>query len=112
ILSGEDFGKIAQEISDDSNAEKGGLTGWIERGDMIPDIDREIFKMRPGEISDIIETPLGYHLFRIEEREEGHDRTFEDVKEEIYSILFGIKSRERFGEWLEELKQNAFISIR
>jgi peptidyl-prolyl cis-trans isomerase SurA len=112
ILSGEDFGELAKENSEDVHAKNEGLGDWIERGSMIPAIDEVIFKMKAGEISQIIETSMGYHLFRVEERKEGQKKTLEQARDEIFAKLYEQKARKRFEEWMEELKRNAYISIR
>lgn len=112
ILSGEDFEKMAQEISEDTHAQNGGLTDWIHKGEMIPVIDDVIFNMREGELSEIIETPMGYHLFRLEKRKEGFKRALDEVRSDIFAILFREKASKRFQDWMQELKRNAYISIR
>ncbi len=112
IKTSEDFSKIAKEFSEDTHAKGGGLGDWIHRGDMIPVIDEVIFKMNPGETSDIIETPMGYHLFRVEEKQKGHKRTLDEARDDIFEKLFRQKGAERFREWMEELKRRAYISIR
>ncbi len=112
ILSGESFGKLAKENSEDTNTENEGLGDWLVRGDMIPEIDNAIFKLKQGEISQVIESPMGYHLFRAEERKEKFRKTLEESREEIFSILFRQKFEEHFQEWMKELKRNAYISVR
>lgn len=112
ILSGGDFAELARANSQDTNAKEGGLTDWIDRGSMIPVIDDIIFKLKPGDVSEIIETPMGYHLFRVEERREGKKKTLEEAREEIFGNLYHEKARKRFAEWMEDLKRNAYISIR
>jgi len=112
ILLGEDFGALAREFSQDIHAADGGMSEWLTRGSMIAVIDGAIFKMKLGEISDFIETPMGYHIFRLEEKHEGHQRGFEEVREEIFAHLFRKKAQERFHEWMLELKRDAYISIR
>lgn len=112
ILSGQDFASLAKESSEDVHAEKGGLSDWVERGTMIPVINDVIFALKLGEISDVIETPMGYHLFRVEEREQGSQKNLEEVREQIFEELFRQKGDERFYDWMQELKKNAYISIR
>jgi len=112
ILSGEDFGTLARDVSEDTNAEREGLTDWIERGEMIPVIDEVIFNMKKWQISEIIETPMGYHLFRLENKKEGHKESFDDVRNKLYSKLFMQKAEKRFREWMKELKRSAYISVR
>ncbi len=112
IKGGKDFGDIARENSQDVNAHNGGLGDWIERGSMIEAIDRVIFKLKLGETSSIVETAMGYHLFRAKEIKTGSKRTLEQTREEIYSKLYNQKSEKRFNEWMNDLKRNAYISVR
>ena len=112
ILAGEDFASLAKQFSEDVHAQDGGLSDWVEQGAMIPVINDVIFKLKLGEISDILETPMGYHLFRVEEREQGSKKTVEEVHDQIFDELFRQKSEERFYDWMQELKKNAYISIR
>ena len=112
ILAGEDFGKLAKQNSEDISAKDEGLSDWIERGAMIPAIDEVIFKLNLSEISGVIETEMGYHLFRVEEIKKAFKQNIEEVRNQIYGKIFSIKAQERFQEWTQELKRNAYISIR
>ncbi|MBI3316815.1 MAG: peptidylprolyl isomerase [Candidatus Omnitrophica bacterium] len=112
IMAGEDFETLAKENSEDAQAKNGGLGDWVERGEMIPVIDQVIFSMKPQEYSDIVETEMGYHFFRLEMREEGKKRSFEEVRDEIFGNLFRRKVSMRFREWMNELRREAYISIR
>ena len=112
ILAGEDFGRLAKQNSEDISAKDEGLSEWIERGAMIPVIDEVIFKLKTGEISGVIETEMGYHLFRVEEIRKPYKKNLEEVRDQIYGKLFSVKAQERFHEWTQELKRNAYISIR
>jgi len=112
LKEGGDFAKLAKDNSQDVNAKEGGLGDWVERGAMIESIDQEIFKLKPGESSEVIETPMGYHLFRCEETRAGSKRTLEEVREDIYETLYRQKSETRFNEWLVDLKRKAYISVR
>lgn len=112
ILSGESFGPLAKQFSQDTNAEKEGLGDWMQRGSMIPIIDEVIFNLKQGEVSAVVESPMGYHLFRVEEKKEKYKMTLEEAREEIYARIYQEKSRERFEKWMKDLKRNAYISIR
>lgn len=112
IAAGEDFGQLAREHSEDARAAEGGLSDWIERGAMIPVIDDVIFRLKVGEISQWVETPMGYHLFRVEEKREGKQPTFEEVRDQVFSLLYRREMEKRFQEWMGELKQSAYISVR
>lgn len=112
VVKGEDFGALAKDFSEDTRAKEGGLTGWIKEGDMIPVIDEVIFGLEQGEVSEVIETPMGYHIFRVEEVAKGTTYSFEQMRDQIYDRIFGQKADERFQEWIKDLKKDAYISIR
>jgi len=112
IQGGGDFTALAKENSQDVNSKEGGLGDWVERGAMIEAIDQVIFKLKVGETSQVLETAMGYHLFRCEEIHAGSQRTLEEVRDTIYGMIYQEKSEARFNEWLTELKSKAYISIR
>lgn len=111
-LAGQDFESLATEFSEDTSAKNGGLSDWIKPGEMIAEIDQIIFAMKKGEISQVIETPMGYHVFRVEETREKYKKSFNEARDEIYQRIFREKSIKRFQEWMSELKRNAYVSIR
>ncbi|MFH1208179.1 MAG: peptidyl-prolyl cis-trans isomerase [Candidatus Omnitrophota bacterium] len=106
------FDQIVKDLSEDSHAKEEGLGEWIERGAMIESVDEVIFKTPVGAITGVVETPIGYHIFRIEAKEPEKVRTFEEVKDQIAGYLFQEKSNVRFHDWMEEIKKAAYISIK
>lgn len=69
IRAGEDFNKLAQEFSaDPSNKDQGGDLGWFGRGQMHPDFEKATYALKPGEISEVVQTSFGYHIIKLEER--------------------------------------------
>ncbi|MFH0986113.1 MAG: SurA N-terminal domain-containing protein [Candidatus Omnitrophota bacterium] len=107
-----DFDKIVKEASEDSHAKQEEPGEWIERGAMIESVDNVIFKTPVGQLTGIVETPIGYHIFRIEAKEAETVRSFDEVKEQISGYLFQEKSTKRFQDWMEEVKKAAYISIK
>src|SRR5689334_6951293 len=65
---GEDFGKLAQEFSTDGSKDKGGDLGWFGHGDMVPEFEQAAFALKPGEISNVIQSKFGFHIIKLEER--------------------------------------------
>ena len=112
MAEGEDFTKLAREYSQDPSAVDGGDMGYIGKGQMMKKIDEVIFSLQPGEISETIETPVGYHVFKIVEVKEAGAESFDEARMQIENYLFQEKAKERFDEWMTNLKENAYISVK
>ena len=85
IKGGADFAKLAKENSDDTgSAVNGGELGdWITHGQMVPEFDKAIFSLKPGETSDLVKTVYGYHIVQTLARQDGGVRSFAEVKPEL-----------------------------
>ena len=91
--NGEDFEAMAREYSEGPNAKGGGGLGLIRRGEMMKEVDETIFALEPGSISDIVETPIGYHIFKVIAKLPATSKDFDsakaDITEEIYRKDWG-----------------------
>ena len=109
LIKGAPFADMADSRSQcDDN---GGDLGWFPRGQMVPEFEEVVFKMQPGEISDVFQTPFGFHIVKLAERRPGGLREFDDVRYEIENLLFDQKKNERIGEVVDELKKDSTIVI-
>ena len=79
---------------------------------MQPDLEKTILSLQPGEVSELVSTPIGFHIIKLEARVPGATKPFESVKSEIEEILYRKKSEERFSQWVKELRSKASIEIR
>ena len=69
IIDGEDFGTIAKDVSEDyGSAKNGGDLGWLQRGTSVPEFEAAVFRMKPGELSKIVESQYGFHLIKLIDR--------------------------------------------
>jgi peptidyl-prolyl cis-trans isomerase D len=86
IRGGADFAKLAKENSEDGSAANGGDLGdWITHGQMVPEFDKAIFALKPGETSDLVKTQYGYHIVQTLARQDAGVRTLAEVKGELAS---------------------------
>jgi peptidyl-prolyl cis-trans isomerase SurA len=69
VRKGEDFAHLAASYSDDPSSKEGGDLGFFKKGDMIPKFEEAAFALKPGEVSDVVQTEYGYHIIKVEERE-------------------------------------------
>jgi len=111
LKSGEDFGKVAREESIGPEAAKGGNLGFVSQGIMPEEIDAAIFSQPPGEISPVIKSFYGYHIFKIIERIEGTKIKWSDIKEQVTDDLRKQKEEKAYVRWLEDLRSKAAITI-
>ena len=112
VLTGADFGELARKFSDDGSGKDGGLLGPLTRGELEPDIEAAILKLRPGETSPPFRSKVGYHLFKLESRESLSGEGLAQARNQIREILYREKYQARFKEWMDELKQRAMIDRR
>lgn len=69
-LSGEDFSELARRYSQDLSAKEGGDLGFLRKGEILSEFETAAFVLNPGEISGLVQTSLGYHIIKLEERKE------------------------------------------
>ena len=111
IRKGSDFSKLAIKYSEDVSASSGGDVGFVKRGKMVREFEEAVFSLKPGQISDIVETEYGYHIIKLDEVFPGKTLTLKDVKNRIHKILSMQKQNQVYDDWINELKKSAFIEV-
>lgn len=84
VKAGGDFAKLAVKYSEDpGSAPNGGELGWIGRGRTVPEFEKAAFSMSKGQTSDLIKSSYGFHIIRLEDKQDAHLKTLAEVKSEI-----------------------------
>lgn len=112
VRSGKDFAALAKENSEGPYADKGGDWGYIPPGKTIKEIDEAVFSLKTGEISDVIETNIGYHIFLVEDVQEPKTFEFQEVNNFLREKLYMKKFQEGLVKYLEEERKKAYISYK
>jgi peptidyl-prolyl cis-trans isomerase D len=88
VRAGGNFAELAKKYSEDTaTAPNGGELGWIVRGQTVKEFETVAFSMKPGQVSDLIQTTYGIHIIRVEDRQIAHLQSFDEVKDSIRAKL-------------------------
>ena len=109
IKAGEDFARLATELSQDEYAKKGGDMGFVHKGSLIPEIEAEAERLKIGEVAGPIWTIYGYHIIKLEEKAPPIQRTFEETKERLRKSLKEEEFKDMRNGWIAGLKEKANI---
>ncbi len=109
--NGADFAELARLHSNDGSASKGGELGWVYPGDTVPEFERAMDALKPGEVSAPVQSPFGWHLIQVK------DRRIEEVSSERQRLVArqAIKERkaeEAYQDWLRQLRDRAYVEYR
>jgi parvulin-like peptidyl-prolyl isomerase len=110
--SGSDFARLARQYSEDSSSrEQGGDLGFFERNAHTQKFDDAAFALKPGQLSDIIETEFGFHIIKATERRPSRAKSFDEVRSSIEQQILIRKQAECLTRWLEERRRQAHIDV-
>ncbi len=109
LQKGEDFAILAKDFSQSASATQGGDLGMLPRGSMPKAFDDAAFSLKPGEVSNVVETELGFHLIKVHEKRPEKIVPFKEVEERIRQHLANQKLKQRVDEYLNEEKKTAKI---
>jgi parvulin-like peptidyl-prolyl isomerase len=112
LVKGADFAQTAKEVSEDPGSkERGGELGAFSRGMMVPEFEKAAFSLAVGQLSDVVTTPFGYHLIKVDEKKAATKPAFEPVKDGLKEFLFQQRAAKRFEEFVKDVRSKATIKI-
>lgn len=110
-LDGQDFAALARANSEDVTAPLGGNLGFVRQGQLLRPIEQALFSLKPNEVSDVVETRIGYHLVKAYERAPEMTVPFENVKDELRTLLKQEKGRQEANAYASKLREKAKVQI-
>jgi peptidyl-prolyl cis-trans isomerase C len=112
VKAGEDFTKLAAEFSDDAGTKsKGGELGFISKGSMVPAFEQAAFSLKPGEVSELVETEFGFHVIKVDEKKEAVAEPFETIKEKVTKQVLREKQEAKVTEFVEQALKKAKVMM-
>jgi peptidyl-prolyl cis-trans isomerase D len=100
---GEDFAKLAMEFSEDTSAKNGGNLGTFGRGAMVPEFEQSAFTLGVGAISDLVRSQFGFHIIKVNDKQEGRLRPFAEIKGAISPLVLFNKGKEEARKVAEQV---------
>ncbi|MBC8259081.1 MAG: SurA N-terminal domain-containing protein [SAR324 cluster bacterium] len=103
IKAGASFEELAIKHSEDGTAANGGDLGWFKPGEMVPAFETAAFALAAGEVSEVVQSPFGLHLIKVDELKEEITKSLDDARTEITEILAESRAQKRLDEDLDRL---------
>ena len=106
--NGSDFEELAKIHSEDPSGDRGGDLDWVSPGDTVPEFEKAMDRLQPGEISDPVQTTFGWHLIQVIERR-SKDVSNERQRQEARKTIVARKTDPAYQEWLQQLRDRAYV---
>lgn len=107
----EDFAAVAREYSDGPTRANGGDLGYVRMGQLEKPFESKVFALKPGEMTDIIETENGFHIFKVTDRKAETIIAYEEVKDKIRQFLVEEKAKQEADRHAKTLRDKADVKI-
>jgi peptidyl-prolyl cis-trans isomerase D len=108
IKGGAKFEDLAKKYSEDpGSAKEGGSLGFIGKGRTVPEFEKAAFSLPKGQMSDLVKSSYGFHIIRVDDKQDAHMKTLDEVKDQIEPILKQQKGQQLAQKQAEELLKQA-----
>ncbi|VAX17225.1 Foldase protein PrsA precursor [hydrothermal vent metagenome] len=111
LVNKADFATIAKETSQSPDAASGGDLGYFSRGQMPPEFEEAVFNLKEGEISEVIKSIYGFHIFKVIKKKKLRPMKYNEAHERIRTLIFEKKREEVFVNWTKKLKKRVKIKV-
>ncbi len=111
LKAGEDFAKLAKDNSDCPSSKNGGDLGYFTKGQMVPAFEKVAMELKPGEISDVVETRFGFHIIKGGERKAAGSKTYDEVKGTLTERMQRQKTNEAVRAAIEKVRKEIKVEI-
>jgi len=105
------FEDLARQNGQDATAAKGGDLGWLQPGDVVPEFETAMNALKPGEVSEVIESPFGFHIVEVLERKT-EDQSKEKERLRARQVIRERKLGEAVEDWAREVRDRAYVEYR
>lgn len=112
LKDGASFDQLALQYSHGAAQGTGADMGFVEKGTMLPAVDEAAFKLKVGETSQVIESPLGFHIIQVLDKRGAGAKPLSAVRDEIEDIIGREKAEKKYADWMAELRKRSYIDIR
>ena len=112
IDDGADFSELAMKYSEGPYRDKGGIIGIVGPKEILPELEETVFSLKTGEVSEATQTAYGFHVMKALEAMPSRKIEFEEAKPFIEGRMNEIKRNEKYEEWIEKLREDAYIEIK
>jgi len=111
LKGGKDFAEAAKADSTCPSKDQGGDLGFFGKGQMVPQFEQVAFALKPGEISEVVETQFGYHIIKLTEKKDAEAPKLEELKEKIATFLKGQKTQKAVFDYVTKLRKETKVEI-
>jgi peptidyl-prolyl cis-trans isomerase SurA len=108
ILAGDDFGRVAREVSD-LNAATGGDVGWVHVASLADWMRNGVDELQPGQVSEVLSTPYACSLLELVQRRVYEPLTFEQAEEILRAELFDLRMQEEYLEFVDRIREQTYV---
>lgn len=104
-----DFSELARKFSVAPEAKSGGVVGWVDKGSV--DIFEKAFTQSTGSVSQVLESPYGFHIFKVDKKEPAGLRRLDEVRSLVENLIISQREQKEYTQWLDKEIRSARVLI-